>query len=295
MTDINLKTRIAATVAYIITASALTLQYRQPFAVVYFILVGLVIALADRILLGKSIHNRTATAFAVSAFCHQTFFQIFYKTHGNTEQILTAVAIALFLSGVFTLTDEKKLPLSVAAVPLLFLTNTKLAFGYSILLFTVSFVKLQQTEKKQKGKSPKANSIRNLLIVSAVISVLCFAFCIYAASKDTHRIIEAYDYFLVHFKNIPFVLIASVYLLVRLLKSNIEAKAGIVAGFSLTLIASVVFYFVYGWTMVSLFCVTNVLFLSLMCLGNDETINLIKSNFIRHKYIFSAVIICMLM
>ena len=107
--------------------------------------------------------------------------------------------------------------------------------------------------------------------------------------------LEVVVYFLVHFKNIPFVLIASVYLLVRLLKSNIAAKAGIVAGFSLTLIASVVFYFVYGWTMVSLFCVTNVLFLSLMCLGCDETSNLIKSNFIRHKYIFSAVIICMLM
>lgn len=306
MTDISIKSRITAVVAYLTASTVLTLQYRQPFSAIYFLFIGLVILSADKILDKSKFQYRTVTAFTVAVFCHQTFFQIFYKTHGDAEQIQTALATAAFLTGIFALTDKKKLPVSIIAAPLICFTNTKIALCYSLLLFSVSIVKFQLAEKINVPESEKKNkktvkkskitvSNRNLLVFSMAISIVCFMACIYFTVKDSYRIVEDYDYFLVHFKNVPFILIASIYLLVRLLKNISSATFGIIAGFTLNLIASVAFYFVYGWTAVSLFCIENMLFLILICLENEKAVDCIKNDFHNHKYIFFASLVCMLM
>lgn len=302
MTDISIKNRIAAVVAYIVAASVLTLQYHQPTAIVYFFAVGLVLLFADKLFDTTKVTCPTATAFAVSVLCHQTFFQIFYKTHDSIKQLLTALAVAVFLAGVFALTDRKKQWISVVAAPIISLANYRIAFCYCILTLSFFIVKLLSAEKaktksaqksKKKSSSVKPSlSDNKLLIISAAVSAVCMLFCIFPAVKDTGNI-EAIRYFLVNFKNTPFILTACVYLLVRLLKGDIRAKAGIITGFALNVISAVVFCILYGWTMLSLFLISGLLFCALNCLENRQIADSVRADYDNHRYLFSALILCM--
>lgn len=303
MTDISIKNRITAIAAYIAAASVLTLQYHQPTAIVYFFAVGLVLLFADKLFDRTKVTCPTVTAFAVSVLCHQTFFQIFYKTHDSIKQLLTALAVAVFLAGVFALTDGKKQWISVAAAPIISLADYRIAFCYCILTLSLSVVKLLSAEKaktksalksKKKSSSVKPSfSDNKLLIISAAVSAVCMLFCIFPAVRDTGNTVEAIRYFLVNFKNTPFILTACVYLLVRLLKGDIRAKAGIITGFALNVISAVVFCILYGWTMLSLFLISGLLFCALNCLENSQIADSVKADYDNHRYLFSALILCM--
>jgi hypothetical protein len=303
LTDISIKNRITAIVAYIVAASVLTVQYHQPTAIIYFFAVGIVLLLSDKLFDRTKVTHPTVTAFVVSVLCNQTFFQIFYKTHDSIKQLLTALAVAAFLTGVFALTDEKKYWLSFVAAPIISLANYRIAFCYCILTLSFSVVKLLSVEKRktesvQKGKKKNASAqtslpTYNLLIISAVISAVCLLACIYPAIKDVSSTIENYRYFLIHFKNSPFILIASVYLLIRLLKGTTRAKAVIIVGFALHVISAVAFCIIYGWTMLSLFLISCLLFCALNCLEYEIIADSIKADFSKHKYLLSALILCM--
>lgn len=303
MTDISIKNRITTIVAYIVAASVLTVQYHQPTAIVYFFAVGIVLLLSDKLFDRTKVTHPTVTAFVVSVLCHQTFFQIFYKTHDSIKQLLTALAVAAFLTGVFALTDKKKYWLSVVVAPIISLANYRIAFCYCILMLSFSVVKLLSTERStadsvQKSKKKNASEKKslptyNLLIIAAVISAVCLLFCIYPALRDTARTVENYRYFLVNFKNSPFILIASVYLIIRALKGFSRVKAGIIVCFALNLISAVVFCILYGWTMLSLFLISGLIFCALNCLENRQIIDSVKADFDKHRYLFCALILCM--
>ncbi len=302
MTDISVKNRIIALASFAFAALILTIRSVLPFTFVFFGCIGLVIFFSDKILNSEKIKNRTVFAFFVSAACYHTFYQIFFRVHDNNKQLMAASAIALFLAAVFAATDIKNLPYSILAAVLICFLDMRIAASYGLLLLTFSIVKFQlelkgnkfrkNQGKKKKSKKKSKDSKENpgvdpffVVIVSIIVCIVCLCFCIDSVFKNEIRTAESIDYILKQFKNTFGILILIVYLLIKLMRSEIKAKISIIAGLVLNIAPIPLYLTNYGWSFVSLFIISTTLFLVLVCLESGDIIDSIKEDFRNHKYL----------
>lgn len=303
MTDLSLKNRIFALVAF--TFSALILSFRSAlyFTLVLFVCLGTVLFFADKLLDNKKIKERTAFAFFVSAACYQTFYQIFNRVHDNNKQLMAAAAIAFFLAAVFAATDIKKLPYCILAAPLICFLDTRIAGAYCILLLTLSIVKIRlvpERNKSVKKKNSKNSSKKSDLnqftvtIVSIIVSLGCLAFCLYTVFQNENRTTETLDYLLRYFKNTLGFSILIVYFTIKLMRSNVKAKVAVIIGIILHIAATPLYLINYGWSFASLFIISTALFLGLVCLENNYIVDSIKDDCRNHRYLFLVELLCLL-
>ena len=313
MTDISIKNRIIALISFVFASITLSVCSASTFSLVFFACVGLVLFFADKILSSEKIKERTAFAFLVFAAVYQTFFQFFSRMHeSNNAQLMIASAAALFLAGVFAATNIKNLPYSILVAVILCFLDIRIASAYCLLLLTFSIVKFQLEIKgnkfrKNKGKKKNSKKKKNdknkesdetdpffTIIISIIVCAACLIYCLFAVFKNEIRTAETFDYMLEQFKNTIGLVILIIYLLIRLLRSEIKAKAGIVAGFILN-IAPIPLYFAnYGWCAFSLFLISSALFFVLVCLENSDIVDSIKSDYNNHKYVFFAELLLLL-
>lgn len=304
MTDLSLKHRIFAIIAF--SFSALVLSYRSYliFTLIFFVCIGVVLFFADRLINREKIKERTAFAFFVSASCFQTFYQIFNRVHDNNKQLIAGTAISLFLAAVFAATDIKKLPYCIFAAPLICLLDIRIAGAYCLLLFAFSITTIKFLPKQNKSKKKKNNKnittqqsdINPLTATTASIfvSLGCLVFCLYAVFQNENRSTESLDYLFKYFKNTLGFLVLIVYLITKLMRSDSKAKANIIIGVFLH-VAITPFYMInYGWAFMSLFIISMTLFLGLVCLENNNIIESIKNDYRNHRYLFLVGLLCLL-
>lgn len=304
MTDLSLKNRIITLIAFIFAAVILTLRSVLAFNFIFFLFVGVVLFFADKIINSEKIKERTVLAFFVFATCYQTFFQIFNRIHENNRQLLVASALAVFLAAVFAATDIKKLPYSIFSAPLLCLLDVRIATPYTILLLSFSVIKLILESKTTKSgkKKKKSNQEKEkgsvdpitVLSLSIVTSIACAAFCAYSFFKNKVLSTENLDYLFTHFKNSIGFVIFIVYFLVKLIKSNLRIKPVIIICLALNIAVSVLFAIYYGWAYFSLVLLSSTLLLGLICLESEDVTKSIRSDFLNHKYIFLAGLLCLI-
>lgn len=313
MTDISVKNRIIVILSFTFAAVILSVRSALTFTLVFFVCLFPVLFFADKILNSEKIKERTAFAFFVFAVCYQTFFQFFNRTHENNTQLMIAVATALFLAGIFAATDIKTLPYSILVAVINCFLDVRIASAYCILLLAFSIVKFQleikgnkfrkSSPKKKKNNKKKKNDKTKekeefdpffTVIISIIVCAVCLIYCINAVFKNELRITESIDYLLTQFKNTVGFSILILYLFIKLLRSGIKAKTGIVIGFVLN-IAPIPLYFInYGWCAFSLFLISTALFLFLVCFENGDIIDSVKDSFYKHKYIFFVEILLLL-
>ena len=313
MIDISLKHRIIAIASFSFAAIVLTVRSILPFTFVFFACMALVIFFADKMLNSEKIKERTALAFFVFAACYQTFYQIFNRVHENNKQLMAAAALALFLAAVFAATNIKNLPYSILAAIIICFLDIKIAAAYCLFLLTFSIVKFQlelkgnkfrkNSGKKQKKKSKKkAKDDKDsteidpffVVIISIIVSIVCLAFCIDNVLKNELHITESIDYVFKFFKNFVGFAIFIVYLIMKLMRSEIKAKAGIIAGFILNLLPIPLYLENYGWCYVSLFTISSILFLGIVCLESEDIINSIKDDCRNHRFLFFTELLLLL-
>lgn len=304
MTDLSLKNRILALVAFTVSALFLSVLSALYFTLVLFVCLGIVIFFADKLLNNQKIKERTAFAFFVSASCFQTFYQIFNRVHDNNKQLMAAAAISFFLAAVFAATDIKKLPYCIFAAPLICLLDIRIAGAYCLLLFAFSITTIKFLPKQNKSKKKKNNKnittqqldINPLTATTASIfvSLGCLVFCLYTVFQNENRLTETLDYLLRYFKGTLGFLVLIVYLITKLMRSDSKAKANIIIGVFLH-IAIIPFYAInYGWAFASLFVISTALFLGLICLESNSIVDSIKEDYRNHKYIFFVELLCLL-
>lgn len=312
MTDISVKNRIIAILSFTFAAVILSVRNALTFTLVFFVCLFPVLFFADKILNSEKIKERTAFAFFVFAVCYQTFFQFFNRTHENTMQLMIASALALFLAGVFAATSVKNLPYSILVAIIICFLDIRLASAYSLFLLTFSIVKLQleikgnkfrkSSQKKKNNKKKKNDKAKEkeeldpffIVIISIIVSAACLVYCINAVFKNDLRITESIDYLLTQFKNTVGFSILILYLLIKLLRSEIKAKTSIVIGLILNIVPIPLYFINYGWCAFSLFLVSTALFLVLVCFENGDIIDSVKDSFHKHKYIFFVEILLLL-
>lgn len=300
MTDLSLRHRIFAIIAF--SFSALVLSYRSYliFTLIFFVCIGVVLFFADRLINREKIKERTAFAFFVSAACYQTFYQIFNRVHENNKQLITAAALALFLAAVLAATDQKKLPYCILAAPLICILDIRIAGAYCLLLFafsitTIKFLPKQNksTKKKNNNQQPDINPL-TATTASIFVSLGCLVFCLYAVFQNENRSTESLDYLFKYFKNTLGFLVLIVYFITKLMRSDSKAKVNIIIGVFLH-VAIIPFYTInYGWTFASLFVISTALFLGLICLESNSIVDSIKEDYRNHKYIFFVELLCLL-
>lgn len=312
MTDISLKNRIITILSFTFAAVILSVRNALTFTLVFFVCLFPVLFFADKILNSEKIKERTAFAFFVFAVCYQTFFQFFNRTHENTMQLMIASALALFLAGVFAATSVKNLPYSILVAIIICFLDIRLASAYSFFLLTFSIVKLQleikgnkfrkSSQKKKNNKKKKNDKVKEkeeldpffTVIISIIVSAACLVYCINAVFKNELRITESIDYLLTQFKNTVGFSILILYLLIKLLRSEIKAKTSIIIGLVLNIVPIPLYFINYGWCTFSLFLVSTALFLVLVCFENGDIIDSVKDSFHKHKYIFFVEILLLL-
>ncbi|MBR0348557.1 MAG: hypothetical protein IIX16_02860 [Clostridia bacterium] len=300
MTDLSLRHRIFAIIAF--SFSALVLSYRSYllFTLIFFACIGLVLFFADRLVNSEKIKERTAFVFFVSAACYQTFYQIFNRVHENNKQLITAAALALFLAAVLAATDQKKLPYCIIAALTISFLDTGIGAAFCILLLSFSIVKLKLLPKGNKSKkSPTKNKSTNpdtfsVLVGSIMVSLCCLAYSVYQAIKNTAITSEQLDYIFTYFKNTLGFSVVIVYFVIKIMRSNIKAKSFIIAGIVLHIALIPLYWFNYGWAFTSLFIISMTLFLGLVCLENNNIIDSIKNDYRNHRYLFLVGLLCLL-
>ena len=306
MTDLSVKNRIIALLSFAFVAVGLSVRSALPFTLVFFLCMGPVVFFADKILNQEKIKERTLLAFFIFGACYQTFFQLFNRVHVSGKQLMIAAALAVFLAAVFAATDRKTFPYSVFSVPLLCLLDVRVASAYCILLLSFSIVSVQLgkvTNKKAKSKKKKRsdkNKVADTLspfavnMIAVAVSLCGIAFCVYSTIRAEYPNIESISFLLSQFKNTFGFTILLVYLLVKLIRSHLNVAASIITGFVLFAAATVFFTINYGWSVFSLFLVSANMFLGLVCLENEETINEIKADYHNHRYLFLIGLLCLL-
>lgn len=303
MTDLSVKNRIIALSSFFCISILLTIRSSLPFTLVFFACMGLVVFFADKILSNEKIKQYTLFAFFVFAACYQTFYQIFNRIHIHINQLMVAAALAIFLAAVFAATDRKKFPYSILCAPLICLLDTRIASAYCILLLSFSIVSIQlEKGVKQKRKNIGKKSTEDMRklspltvnLISVVTSVLCFAFCIYSTIREGNAVVENSNYLLQFFKNTFGFSILLIYLLVKLIQSNLKVNVGIIFGLVMFIASAIFFTINLGWSFFSLFLISVNMFLGLVCLESEDIINEIKKDYHNHKYLFFIEFLCLL-
>ncbi|MBQ5591905.1 MAG: hypothetical protein IIU80_03075 [Clostridia bacterium] len=268
------------TFCYIACAAVLTFLRHDPIALVYFAFTFLPVLFADRLIKSDKIRYKTLTAFFLTAVGYQTTFEIFYSVHNDFMQVLSAVGIGLFYTSILMLTDERKLPWCICAVPVLCGLNIKIAIGYCLMLMCVSVMSLKKNTRQSA--------------FGLAVSLSGFIVCAVSALTTGGYFLESSNYLLERFKNPFFLMIIAAYLTVKLLKSKGASIPGLCLCLALTVGASVFATLTLGWAVFSLMCLILTLFIGKMCLESVGTINAIRTDFAKNKLIFITIIICVL-
>ncbi len=291
MTNLVKKEKIAGIICYLVYSAILTYQNHNLFSLVYFVAVAIVIFMADRLFAENAPVKKTLTAFFVTAVGYQTLFGIFRSVHNDVKQVLTAAAAAVFFASIFAFTDRKKLPFCIAAAPVLCFLNLKIAICYSVFLLCFS---VAQTLSAKHKENKKGLSHKNLAIISIAVSVICSGVSLYLLITDDGYIKENLNYLLVQFKNPPALIIASIYLASRLFRSIDTNKVVLSICIAVFVAATILTTVLFGWSLFAVFCLSIPLFLGILCLNDTKTVDLIKSDCEKHKYIFYIIIVCAL-
>lgn len=311
MTDLSLKNKIIAIASYLCTAVVLTYQKNYIFSMIYFVCVGLVLFFADKLFDSEKVKEKTLCAFLLTSVAYQTLSQIYFSTHERNKQLMVAAAAAIFVAIIFAMTDKTKLSYTIIAAPVLCLLDLKIALCYSSIVIAWSVTNILRGErhdkkvsnkKSKKNKSDKKSAVlssvepRTILISTALVSIICFAVCIYFSAKKETAVIEKYDYILQQFKNTIGFVIALVYLLIKALKLNTRpaVRISIVAGILLCIVPVTFFVKVYGWASVSLSLICSIAYLGLICFENEQIIQSIKDDYSKNKYLFWVLLLLML-
>ena len=280
MTDLNKKERLLFAVCYLACTAVLTFLRHDPIALVYFACSAAPVIFADRLIKNDGIKSRTLTAFFLTAVGYQTTFELFYSVHNDYKQALSAVGVGIFYTCILMLTDEKKFPWCIGAVPVLCGLNIRLAIGYCVLLTCVSVASL-----KKSARVPA---------IGTAVGTAGFILCaVLALTKDGY-FLESRDYLLSRFKNPLFLLIIAAYLAVKLVKARGISTVKLGICLALTVGAAVFATLNLGWTVLALICLCLPVFIGTKCLENDSAVRAIKADFARNKLIFAAAIICAL-
>lgn len=311
MTDLSLKNKIIAIASYLCTAVVLTYQKNYIFSMIYFVCVGLVLFFADKLFDSKKIKEKTLCAFLLTSVAYQTLSQIYFSSHEKNKQLMVAAAVAILVAILFAMTDKSKLSYTIVVAPVLCLLDLRIALCYSctVIAWAVTNVILgERHDKKVINKKTKKNKVdkksvdlssveqRTLFISTALVSIICFAVCIYFSAKKETAVIEKYDYILQQFKNTIGFVIALIYLLIKALKLNTKpaVRISIVAGILLCIVPVTFFVKVYGWASVSLALICSIAYLGLICFENEQIIQSIKDDYSKSKYLFWVLLLLML-
>lgn len=291
MTDLVKKEKIAGIICYLVYSATLTYQNHNLFSLVYFATVAIVIFMADRLFAENAPVKKTLTAFFVTAVGYQSMFGIFRSVHNDIEQVLTSVAVAVFFACVFSFTDKKKFPFCIVAAPVLCFLNVKIAVCYSVFLLCLSIMGTVSAKHKE---NKKGLSHKNLAIISIAVSVICSGVSLYLLITSDNYIIENLNYLLVQFKNPPALIIASVYLVIKLFKNGNINNAVLGICIAIFTAATILTTILFGWSLFATFCLSITLFLGILCLNDTKSFTLIKADYEKHKFIFWIIIICAL-
>jgi hypothetical protein len=306
LTDLSVKNRIVALSSFVLLSVVLTIRNVNLFTFILFGFLGLVIFFADKILDNQKIQERTLSALFTFAVCYQTFLQLFNLTYDNFRQLLVSAAFAIFLAAVFVATDRKKFPYAVVSAPLICLLDVRTASAYCTLLLSLSIVLfISESRNKKSGKKSSKKKAKKqdgkvepepitVILISIFLSIAGLVFCVYSALKNGIPVIENITFFFSQYKNTLGCIILIAYLFIKLIKSNLRATVHIVAGLFIHIAAMIFFTVIYGWTLLSLFLLSAIMFLGIVCLESEETVNEIKSDCHNHRYLFLVGMLCLL-
>lgn len=292
----------------------LTVRSAIPTHFIFYICMGIVLFFSDKIINSEKIKERTAVAFFVFAACYQTFYQLFCRSYENNKQPLVASALALFLVTVFAATDIKKLPLSILATIAVCFLDLRVAAPCCLFLLAYSIVKIQLKayenpftkksgkNKKQKNKKSATNNKNKILdfepftvsIFSIIVSVIGLLISIISVIKNEYRLVESVDYAFAQFKNFLGFTILIIFLFVKLMRSEIKSKTGIIAGCILNLAPIPLYFSNYGWCLFSIFFISTILFLGMLCLETESIVNSIKDDLRNHRLLFFTELLLLL-
>lgn len=294
--SLSKKNRIIIVVAYLILSMIISSRKQHYFSLIYFAAVGIVDFLSYKFLKEDLFNEKPLAVAFFAAISHNTMYELFYTTHGNLEQLMTAFAIAIFFAGIFAATDTARLPYCIFAVPVLCFLNLRIAICYSVLLLSISLVYLQVTKYSSKTKKKKDEkfSKKSIAIISIAICITSLAICIYLALKPTNQIKENFTYYLTNYKNNLAVAVVSVYLLIKLIKRDFELKVSMLIGL-LIQIAVAIFatvFLAFSALSLSLLCIAALL--AFCCLQSNGIVEEIKTDYQNNKYLFWVLIICLL-
>lgn len=281
MTELNKKEKIIGILSYLAYSAVLTFQRHYLLSLTYFACVSVGIIFADKLIKDGIVKNKTLSAFFLTAVGYQSAFEIFYTVRDDLMQILSAFAISAFFICIFLLTDKTKLPWCIGAVPFFCAINVKIAFIYCILLLCLSVMSLNKRADK-------------LTIASMAVSAAGIIVCVIIALTSDTYFLENIGYMLERFKNPIFLIIITAYLTFKLRKSRTLKISRLCLCFAVFTVAAIFATCTLGWTAFSLFCFTLPVFTALLCLGDETVTEAIKTDFKKNKFIFFAVIICVL-
>lgn len=281
MTDLNKKEKLTGILCYLSYAAVLTFQRHDLISLVYFAFTAVTVLLADKLIKCDAIKTKTLAAFFVTAVGFQTTFEIFYISHSDMKQTLSAVAVAIFYACIFMLTDKARLPWCLGAVPVLCVLNVRIAIGYCVLVLCLSLIKIGN--KADKGT-----------VAGIAVGAAGLVACIALALTADRYFIENSSYLLSRFKNPLFLIIIAAYLLAKLIKAGACDNRRIIVCAVLFIAVTVFATLTLGWSAFSLLCLCMPLFCGILCPADSRIATVIKADFNRHKFIFFAIIICAL-
>ena len=281
MTDLNKKEKLSGILCYLAYAAVLTFQRHDVIALSFFAFTAVVVLLADKLIKCDAIHSKTLAAFFVTAVGFQSTFEIFYASHIDIKQTLSAAAVAIFYACLFMLTDKAKLPWCLVAVPVLCVLNVRIAIGYCVLVLCLSLITI-------------GNKADKIAIAGAAVGAAGLVACIILALTADGYFLESSSYLLSRFKNPLFLIIIAAYLLARLIKVRAYDNRRIIVCAVLLIAATVFATLTLGWSAFSLLCLCMPLFCGILCLADSRIITAIKADFNNHKFIFLAIIVCAL-
>ena len=309
MTDLSLKNKIIAISSYIFSVAILIYQNSYLFSVIYFACVGLVLFFADKIFDNERIKEKTLCAFFLASVSYQTLFPMFWAIHENNKHLMIAAAVAIFIAAVFAMTDKAKVSYLIVVAPVLCFLDQRTALCFSGLLLAWSVSKILAEEKKEaksknnkKSKKKQSNkalsSLENIkfLILTALMSLVCIAVCIYLSIQKDNIVIENYKYFIQQFKNTIGFVVVLIYLLIKAFRYHTKPalKISFIPGILLCIVPVTFFVKVYGWASVSLALICSIAYLGLICFENEQIIQSIKDDYSKNKYLFWVLLLLML-
>ncbi len=297
---INKKDTVIISIGFIIFSILFSFANLQSFALIYFAAVALTVFFANKIfsLEKLSIPNPLIVAFT-AAVCNSTAYEIFYTEHANLNRLAAAFAVAAFLAGFFAAVGVKNFSYSIVIAPVLCFLNLRIAICYSALLACISAINMYSDKHSKvrgmKKSKKKTKTKLNLNLIALVVSILSLVVSVYLlVEPDGYLLKENFSYYINTFKNNPAVIIASVYLFIKLLKNNFNAKLPMIISVVVLLAAVVGGYFIAGMTLSALMCMCILLLLSYYCIQDDKTFQSIKEDYHKQKFLFWVLIVYLL-